>query len=355
MDIPAFLDSVDVAKYWRTIAYDCPPLQQAFIVRRSHRVSLTEKHAAWNEMIKASHDCPVAFGHRKINMGIAENLAASLHEFLRAYMALQDDLSDMFYRKDEKAAYHYKTCNKGDSDWYEDRRLYETAEEIFTNARANEDSDFPTEYLKITKQWFGKDMAITLTACLDGTIMDINANGLSEQKNDLLQAFDWMWFDFPTPFRKGDIVMSKHKPFGLNMFAKEPFVLTNLCNWGSRELKVNKIPDEHGEYESTDKRLSWLKEGGDATDMTAYGYFQCDDGRIYHECMHAYFDLEYYREKPGDIRRILTAFSAYVKKEIDGELLSKAYHIFMEEEKIKRDREDLSCFIDEKLRIAGLK
>ena len=141
--------------------------------------------------------------------------------------------------------------------------------------------------------------------------MDIDAQELNEAENNLLQAFEWMWFDFPTPFGKGDIVVSKYSPWGWNLYADEPFVLMLLCSWGSND--------------------------------------------IYYECMHHYLDLEYYREKPQGTRRILKAFSSFEKEEIDSDLLAIAYYTIMEEERIKQEKERLSCFTDEGLRLAGLK
>ena len=93
----------------------------------------------------------------------------------------------------------------------------------------------------------------------------------------------------------------------------------------------------------------------DGTDMTAHGYFQWDDGSVYWECMHHYLDLEYYREEPQGIRCILKAFSSFEKKEIGSDLFALAYHVILEEEKSKRERESLSCFMDDGLRLAGLK
>ena len=55
------------------------------------------------------------------------------------------------------------------------------------------------------------------------------------------------------------------------------------------------------------------------------------------------------------MRRGLTAFSSFERGEIDGELLSIAYHVLLEEERLRREREKLSCFTDEGLRLAGLK
>lgn len=66
-------------------------------------------------------------------------------------------------------------------------------------------------------------------------------------------------------------------------------------------------------------------------------------------------DLEYYREEPQGIRRILKAFSSFEKKGIGSDLFALAYHVILEEEKSKRERESLSCFMDDGLRLAGLK
>lgn len=89
--------------------------------------------------------------------------------------------------------------------------------------------------------------------------------------------------------------------------------------------------------------------------MTAYGYFQNEDGSIYHECMHHYLDLEYYREEPQGIRRILKAFSSFERGEFGSDLFAIAYHTIMEEERINREKKQLSCFTDKGLRLAGLK
>ena len=209
--------------------------------------------------------------------------------------------------------------------------------------------------IQLTKQWIGENRTITLSVKADKTVINIGAQELEEAEHDLLQAFEYMWFDFPTPFGKGDIVVSKYSPFGYNLFGNEPFVLTNLCSWGSQELKINGYSDKDGRYAYADRQLRYHRKNADETDMTAYGYFQWDDGSVYWECMHHYLDLEYYREEPQGIRRILKAFSSFEKKEIGSDLFALAYHVILEEEKSKRERESLSCFMDDGLRLAGLK
>ena len=357
IDTASFLNSKDIADYWYKIGWNsyCTPLQSAYIVWHNRTKTLAEKHLAWDAIIHTMPDCVVATGHRKTNMGIPETLAGSLHEFLRAFMRLQNKLVERFYQKGDHAVYRYRVLYEGDEDWSKDHWLYDTAEECFSDVNADEDLIPSIVCIQLTKQWIGENRTITLSVKADKTVIDIDAQELDEAEHDLLQAFEYMWFDFPTPFGKGDIVVSKYSPFGYNLFGNEPFVLTNLCSWGSQELKINGYPDKNGRYAYADRQLRYHRENADETDMTAYGYFQWEDGRVYYECMHHYLDLEYYREEPQGIRRILKAFSSFEKEEIGSDLFALAYHAILGEEKSKREREELSCFTDEGLQLAGLK
>lgn len=355
IDTASFLNSKDIADYWRRIGFICTPLQSAYIVWQNHTKTLQEKHAAWHEIVETMPDCFVAKGHRKTNMGISDALAESLHEFLRAFMQLQNQLIERFYRKGDHAVYSYRVLYDGDKDWSEDRWLYDTAEECFEDVNADEDLIPSIVCIQLTKQWIGEDRALTLSVKADKTVIDIDAQGLDVAELDLLQAFDWMWFDFPTPFKKGDIVVSKYSPFGYNLCGDEPFVLTNLCSWGSEQLRQNRYSDHDKRYVWADRQLLRHRKSAGGTDMTAYGYFQNEDGSIYYESMHHYIDLEYYREEPQGTRRILKAFSSFEKEEFGSDLLAISYHTLMEEGRIKREKERLSCFTDEGLRLAGLK
>ena len=355
IDITSFLNSKDIADYWRRIGFICTPLQSAYIVWQNHTKTLQEKHAAWREIVETMPDCIVAEGHRKTNMGISDALAESLHAFLRAFMQLQNQLIERFYRKGDHAVYSYRVLYDGDKDWSEDRWLYDTAEECFEDVYADEDLIPSIVCIQLTKQWIGGNRTITLSVKADKTILNLDADGLEEPDMNLLQAFEWMWFDFPTPLKRGDIVVSKYSPFGYNLCGDEPFVLTNLCSWGSEQLRQNRYSDHDKRYVWADRQLLRHRKSADGTDMTAYGYFQNEDGSIYYESMHHYIDLEYYREEPQGIRRILKAFSSFEKKEIGSDLFALAYHVILEEEKSKRERESLSCFMDDGLRLAGLK
>ncbi len=107
IDTASFLNSKDIAEYWYKIGWNsyCTPLQSAYIVWQNHTKTLEEKHAAWREILGTMPDCPVAIGHRKTNMGISDVLAGSLHEFLQAFMRLQNQLIGRFYQKGDHAVY----------------------------------------------------------------------------------------------------------------------------------------------------------------------------------------------------------------------------------------------------------
>lgn len=97
-------------------------------------------------------------------------------------------------------------------------------------------------------------------------------------------------------------------------------------------MKRNGYFDKDGRYAQADRQLRYHRECADGSDMTAHGYFQNEDGSMYWECMHRYLDLEYYREEPQSIRRILKAFSSFEKGEIGSDLLAIAYQTLIEEE-----------------------
>lgn len=136
---------------------------------------------------------------------------------------------------------------------------------------------------------------------------DKSPDDMSDYEKELIDdGFDGMWFYFPTPFKKGDILTFSDQIFILSEFGYEN---------GFRER---------------------LEKNGDSTDMTAFGYFVDEgDGHIFNECMHHYMDLEYYCGELNGKNRILMAVSNYLKDEISLELLLNAYHIILTEEHAK--------------------
>ena len=130
----------------------------------------------------------------------------------------------------------------------------------------------------------------------------------SDQESDLFwSVFDGLWFEFPTPFQKGDIVWDPEQPEGI---CAGPFVTTGVCLDGIEDDRVKEN----------------LRNNGDSSDMCAGGIFLNEDGSIYGECMSNYMDLEFYDRDLTGSKRTLIALSSFLKDEIDLVLFARAYH-----------------------------
>lgn len=143
---------------------------------------------------------------------------------------------------------------------------------------------------------------------------------MSDEESDIMLRLDEVCFVCPVPFQKGDIVCASSSTY----MANGPFVFLETWYEGRTAEEIRK----------------YLK-GADSSDMTAYGYFQDEDGgyngRIYWECMHNYLNLEYYRGNFKGKKRVLKAVSNFLKGELDLEQVLNAYHIILNEENV-------SCF-----------
>lgn len=131
-----------------------------------------------------------------------------------------------------------------------------------------------------------------------------NSKRTEENETILNDSFETLWFDFPTPFKKADIVWVPSEENKIRWDCDGGFVLTSLSTWNPP---------------------IFMMESKDNSDMCGFGYFVKPDGTVYHEVMCNYMDLEYY---PGPYKlneRILPALSKFLKGEIEVDLLLCAY------------------------------
>lgn len=162
-----------------------------------------------------------------------------------------------------------------------------------------------------------------------------------------------MWIKLPTPFKRADILVDISEPHWESRKTKDKIVvLHSLDCWDSKEMKengyfdgkncgINRNPDEV-DFEAIDKLVKGHEEHGDLTDMCYCGYFQFEDDLLYYEVEWNYLDLEYYRKELEEQEGMLMAISKFLKKEIDGELLAKAYHIH----NLRKHLNDEMLFLD---------
>ena len=308
MDILRFVDSNAIAQHWKKIGYEPTPLEAAWLIWNCSTATRDEKHRAWQEIIDTMPDMPIEWE----NWGAPRE---SLHRFLAAYMDMEDGWLEEV--KNPRGPVRYR----GDDG------TYRTLQDLITRDSCVNDGSAVLEYL-----W--KDRLLVFEV-RDGTVKRANLHhSAAEEDYVLLEAsFPTLWFAFPVPFQKGDIVRQTRQYIcEACSYDGEPFVLEETCVEVSRRLG----------HPLTDM-----------TDMTAYGYFQDWWGGLYHECMQSYLSLDYVPpEELTGKRRVLTTLSSVLKGEIDVSLFARAYHQILLEEHARDVRpKDIT---PEGLRLAGL-
>ena len=324
MNVLRFINSKDIREYLKTINYEFNSLEAAWLIYQCKNITIKEKHTAWRELIKIMPDCEI---HERMNTEPQK----SLHMYLRKYIHYEENILEEFFTSTENWIYTVEWLEQ--DTWFTSDKFYKTFEkaqyEFF-----EEFKDWEEKYVyKITKHKIESKQYITVHFDKNNVPYDYAIREYPKELTEALYGvFDGLWFDFPTPFKKGDILcqydLDGKETSG---FCRGPFVMKGITPDNVRES---------------------TRKNGDASDMNAWGYFQDPDGTIYYEVMHNYMDLEYYRGELTGKRRILKALSNFIKGKIDIELMCRAYHYLMCDEYMKDSIPRV--FTDEGLKLAGV-
>lgn len=327
MDIFKFVNSTAVADHLKSIDYSFSALEKAFLVYQSDKATLKEKHEAYSEIIATETD---------ISIEKRPNTEAypSLFDFLRRYMQIENEIIDEFYHT-ENAVYRFRYLCGKDTGYCENyETVYPTLEQCTAAFRAEiEDFDFDVE-LRFFEQRMdsleeiGKYIEIKFTP--NGEILSVFVNRIDEESGDVLCAIDGMWFDFPTPFKRGDVVVKKHAYDLCNKY--DPIVITSLSTWDKSEYVDNGYTERDCDLDSRERVYQYRKRNGDTSDLNVCGYFACTDGSFYYEVDYGLLNYEYYAGPYTGGYRILKVLSDFEKGELSTDaLVSLAQHIVNEE------------------------
>ena len=324
MDILRFINSKDIREHLKAINYEFNSLEAVWLIYQCRNATIEEKHAAWRELIRTMPDC-------KIPERMNTNPHDSLHNYLRKYIDYEENIFDEYFTSTENWIYTVEWLEQ--DTWFSSDKLYKTFEKA-QQELLEEFKDWERKYIyRITKQKLESKQYITVYFDKNNEPYGYGICEYPEELTEILYGvFDGLWFDFPTPFKKGDILcqydLDGKETSG---FCRGPFVMKGIT------------PDDVRD---------WTRKDGDTSDMNAWGYFQDPDGTVYYEVMHNYMNLEYYHGELTGKRRILKAFSSFFKDKIDVELLCRAYHYFMCDEYAKDSIPQ--GFADEGLKLAGV-
>lgn len=286
MKIYDFINSKDIRTHWEKIGYTTSPLEAAWLIWQSKNHTLQEKHTAWQELIDTTPDCEIST-YRYEN---------GLHSFLEAYMAVERSLIADFGKREENAVYTYAPIT---DRRYSSGVFFHTFEEAYADA-CKQEYDHGTDCLAFVKAYIvgTPKKEITVLWNKDKKVTGVDEFHYLSEKNEadlnIFTVFEDLWFKFPVPFQKGDLVRRATGKYD-SQESYDTFVLTKLCT----------------EWEDCDRRLRCCM------DMIASGYFADENGNFYGECIHAYMDLEYAKNRLKPHERILIPLSRHMTGKTD--------------------------------------
>lgn len=319
MNIFDFINSRDIRKHLEGIDYKFASLEAAWLVWQSKHHTVKEKHNAWQEIMDTMPDC-------EVDPRSKFKCKTNLHSFLKKLIEEENAIIDEFY-KHENCVYMYRYKEVGFDTWIDDFNMcFSKLDDCMRTIKKEED----ITRIKIIKRYIDDiTRTISIEYSSDFEIMECDCNDLKNTENDWLHYFFGdLWFNFPVPFIKGDILIKCTDAF------EEPFVLDDIAPLCPAFVEDRK------------------KSGGDYTDMNAWGYWQEENGEIMDDAMWNYMDLEYYRGEFSGKRRIFKALSNFIKGEIDIGLYSRAYSTILNEEYAKKIKP--KSYTAEGMELAGI-
>lgn len=319
------INSKVISEYCRSIKHKFNTEELAVLVYRNKRMTIEEKIKKYTDLINNYPDMEVI---ERINCKHYDNAKIMIKEEIQrlnnVYKELTKDDSDSIcvWTEYDKSTLRYSYSN----DIMHTFRTYkETFEDIQNYIKENDD----TLSFKITKKYFNKNEEIYARYIVENKkIKLINI----ENSTDILDI-DQIFLNIPTPFKKGDILVSKSRSMFNYGDYSDIFVLDYLCTWrdGLEELLTK------GNY--------------DSSDMIGYGYYLYGENstELVLDSKWDYDSFEYYDKDLQGNERILKGISSLIKNEIGIDTFLQAY------EYIKSDNNNLlNMFTEEGLQLAGL-
>ena len=288
MNIYDFVNSRDIREHWQNIGFVPNALESAWLVYQSNNHTIEEKHEAWSWIISNMPDC-------EVNGKNIETPQKSLHNFLKKYMEIENAIITNFFAPEPGAVYTYRALWKSElekydngTEWYKVNSIFPTFDDAY--ADATEDDELAPLFLEFEKKHLGahgRSICIRMTPDKKPVFLDEEFFFDTEEDSDLYyNVFFYLHFDFPTPFKKGDII----------------------------------CPAKKVKYKNPKAWDATFVVGEDSEDGTPVGYM-AEDEYVYCERIYSYMDFELLEGEPRRDRRMLLPISKYLRGEIDLALL----------------------------------
>ena len=319
------INSRTIGDYCSKIKYNFNTEELAVLVYRNKKMSIDEKISKYKELIEHYPDMEVI---ERINCRYYDSVKIMIQNEINRLKDLQIKLAS----KNKACIYTWIEYNKSTMEYdYRSniKNTKKTFAEVYKDVSNYIEKYNDTISFKIMRKNLCKKED-SITAFYTVKNKKIKLVNIVEDKDEFLDI-DNIFLNIPTPFKKGDILISNNESDGYEKFG-EIFVLDYLCTW---KEKLNEL----------------LKKGNyDSSDMVGYGYYLYRDStKFVRDSKRNYDSFEYYKGEFTGNNRILKSISSFIKEKINLELFVYAYDHFKND--YKNNLADL--YTDEGLKLAG--
>jgi hypothetical protein len=219
-----------------------------------------------------------------------------LHQFLKRYVELEEELIASFYKVETNAVYSYRMYfDDGSRNWYNVSAMFKTFDEAYVDSW---DEELPEpNFVEFTKTYFGaegKQIFVRLNAAKEIVRVDETNYLASDEEYSVFQfGFQEMNFEFPLPFKKGDVLRKARGRYTRPHYSYDTYA-----------------------FESIDNECGYT---------IAKGYVADENGDVQNVSIHMYMDLEHVSSPLVNGEKALLPIGKFLSGEIDLALLLGAY------------------------------
>ena len=301
-DIYNLINSKDIANHLCHIGYKFTSIEVAWLIWQSRHLDLSQRHTAWREVISCMPDCKLdaTERHREI---------PSLHKYLKNLIAAQEDAKKSFFEAAPDSYFNGEVRGKSFDAW--DPAGFSTFDACIAHLDAYESDPESILYYRISKfKLIQKEYEEEITVIFDcnGQIRDIHTVHFQN-------IFTSLYFDFPVPFKKGDILVRSSE--GIPTLADSGY-------WAKVVYLSHGVDKE--------KQLATFE------DMTLNGYFFRGMSELSRGSEGNYMDFELARDKLVSTERVLAITSELLKNRLDVVEYAEMYYLIKLENKLAEQR-----------------
>lgn len=218
MKITSLILSKAVADYLEKQNYEFSALQSAYIIAKSNKLSVREKHTEWKRLYSTMKDC-------EIFNGSTQTYYPRLFDYLQRIIALQNEYIEKFFQ-DEEGIFCLHSAKRGEEYIGVSGNYTRTLQESMHPAEIENRQGVMFE---ISKRLFNRELEITAILNELGEVFELKIFGAPAVDSNILSMFDYMNVSFPLPFKVGDAVYEIGD-------SSKPLFIKGISNCGEQRI-----------------------------------------------------------------------------------------------------------------------